>query len=242
MASHVASSSAWWSAGPVLRITALISADSCLMFDDSSTANNKILDRWGTYLRTRTVGGFIFDVTFDVHAGRSMIDSKGWQLPDVSGYDCVLVVTAGNNFMKGWNTVLSQTAWQYGKQAATISELIRIGGAVRQHCGGFVFIGKADDWPHLEGASADDRQRYDSMLRESIEFCAEGMCIDTAFLDVRDARGGRYFSGLPYDFFSFRNDSGHFAVESAEPLFRYLHSLLFHACLRSRRRHVDDDA
>ena len=75
-----------------------------------------------------------------------------------------------------------------------------------------MFIGKADDWPFLEGASADDRQRYDSMLRESIEFCAEGMCIDTAFLDVRDARGGRYFSGLPCDFFSFKDKGGHFAV------------------------------
>ena len=194
MASHVASPN-------ILHITALISSDSCLMFTESTKSNDQILDGWATELRTRSVGGFISDVTFDVRASRSM--SHGWKLPDLSGYGCVLVVTAGNNFMKGYNTVLSERAWQHHTKTDTITELAQIGGAIKQRCGGFVFIGKADDWPFLEGASADDRQRHDSMLRESIEFCEEGMCTDTAFLDVRDAGGGRYFSGLPFVVFQF---------------------------------------
>ena len=223
MASHVASSK---------PIKALISSDSCLMFTDSTTANNKILDHWATKLRTRSVGGFIFDVSFDVHAGRSL--SKGWYLPDLSGYDCVLVVSAGNNFMKKSHTVLSEIGWQNHKREATMVELAQIGEAIKQRCGGFVFIGNADDWPFMMGANADDRHRYDSMLFESIRFCEEDICIGTAFLGVNEANGGCSFDGLPIDCFTFR-DSQHLSLESAEPLFRYLHSLLVHSLLAQCR-------
>ena len=114
-----------------------------------------------------------------------------------------------------------------------MTELARIGEAIidKQCYGGFVFIGKACDWPYMAGVRTDDMQRYDSMLLESIKFCQEYLRINTASLCLGEANSGPYFSGLPFDCFSFMDDR-HFTCETAVPLTRYLHSLLVHACLR----------
>ena len=203
-----------------LPLRVLVATDSTFKCGPCKQHHKLFLSQIAEYLFNKRA----YAVTFDVADGRSF--SRGWDLPDTSVYDVVIVVSACNHLTKGWGQVISEQGWENHKRQLTFNDLAKAGKALMQSRlgGGIVFIGQASDWPYLYGCGAAAMERYNDMVIESEDFCKSNNILCT-FMSPSELPC-EYFAGLECDRLRLYDDC-HFDASAVVPLQRFLETLIY---------------
>jgi hypothetical protein len=119
------------------ELTALVIVDSFLDLSKDT------LDEVRAYLAYYQI-----KCTLDVQIGRSLLKAE-YALPTSGHYDCVLLITAGNQLMRKYCEVWSDIAWADHKKDLCCKALDHAAKTLPKlgDKGGVVFVGEYGDWP-----------------------------------------------------------------------------------------------